>query len=269
MQAVLASDYSFAQFRYLQRLLLVHGRWSYFRMCNFLAYFFYKNFTFTLVHFWYGFYCGFSAQVRKLQDITKSVASFINDLHIMLFFPQTVYDQWFITLFNIVYTSLPVLAMGLFDQGIVTSFLLFFIPYGAFSVMVKEDGADLSDHQTFAFTIATTLVIVVSVQVRHLQQSRKKQGPQEQNLRRIRRTSSRRSAYAFSHQQGYGELITSGKNMRMSTLSSTRSLEGTAQSSSWIENILKRKNEVACISPERPDPPDSHRDFRGSADRLK
>lgn len=90
MQAVLASDYSFAQFRYLQRLLLVHGRWSYFRMCNFLCYFFYKNFAFTLVHFWYGFFCGFSA--------------------------QTVYDQWFITLFNIVYTSLPVLAMGLFDQ---------------------------------------------------------------------------------------------------------------------------------------------------------
>ena len=29
---------------------------------------------------------------------------------------QTVYDQWFITLFNIVYTSLPVLAMGIFDQ---------------------------------------------------------------------------------------------------------------------------------------------------------
>lgn len=29
---------------------------------------------------------------------------------------QTVYDQWFITLFNIVYTSLPVLAMGVFDQ---------------------------------------------------------------------------------------------------------------------------------------------------------
>lgn len=29
---------------------------------------------------------------------------------------QTVYDQHFITLFNIVYTSLPVLAMGIFDQ---------------------------------------------------------------------------------------------------------------------------------------------------------
>ena len=62
-QAVLASDYSFGQFRYLQRLLLVHGRWSYRRMCKFLCYFFYKNFAFTLVHFWFGFLCGFSAQV--------------------------------------------------------------------------------------------------------------------------------------------------------------------------------------------------------------
>ena len=39
MQAVLASDYSIAQFRYLERLLLVHGRWSYYRMCKFLRYY--------------------------------------------------------------------------------------------------------------------------------------------------------------------------------------------------------------------------------------
>ncbi|XP_074532860.1 phospholipid-transporting ATPase ID isoform X2 [Halichoeres trimaculatus] len=346
MQAVLASDYSFAQFRYLQRLLLVHGRWSYFRMCNFLCYFFYKNFAFTLVHFWYGFFCGFSA--------------------------QTVYDQWFITLFNIVYTSLPVLAMGLFDQdvddqyslrypplyklgqhnllfnkrqfflctlqGLGISFLLFFIPYGASSVMVKEDGSLLTDQQTFAVIIATSLVIVVSVQigldkyywtavnhlfiwgslivyfallfamqsdgmfgiftssfpfvgtarnclsetsvwlvivltsvvcvmpglavsflrvnlfptlidkVRHLQQSRKKEGPQEQNLKRVRRTSSRRSAYAFSHQQGYGELITSGKNMRVGSVSSAHSPGRTPRGSTWMANVLKGKNEVSCVS---------------------
>ncbi|XP_057186002.1 phospholipid-transporting ATPase ID isoform X2 [Triplophysa rosa] len=319
MQAVLSSDYSFAQFRYLQRLLLVHGRWSYHRMCNFLCYFFYKNFAFTLVHFWYGFQCGFSA--------------------------QTVYDQWFITLFNIVYTSLPVLSMGLFDQdvneqyslrypnlyrpgqlnqlfnkrkfftctlhGICTSFILFFIPYGAFISAVRDDGTQISDQQAFAVTIATSLVIVVSVQigldtnywtavnhffiwgslavyfailfamqsdglfnifpnqftfigtarnsldqkivwlviflttvvcimpmvavrfiktdcyptqtdkVRLLQQATRRQGPQEQNLRRVRRTSSRRSAYAFAHQQGYGELITSGKNMKVTTSSTS------------------------------------------------
>lgn len=65
MQAVLASDYSIAQFRFLERLLLVHGRWSYYRMCNFLRYFFNKNFAFTLCHFWFAFFCGFSAQVRN------------------------------------------------------------------------------------------------------------------------------------------------------------------------------------------------------------
>ena len=63
MQAVLSSDFSIAQFRYLERLLLVHGRWSYFRMCKFLRYFFYKNFAFSFCHFWFGFFAGFSAQV--------------------------------------------------------------------------------------------------------------------------------------------------------------------------------------------------------------
>lgn len=63
LQAVLASDYSIAQFAFLERLLLVHGRWSYLRMSKFLKYFFYKNFAFTLAHFWYAFFCGYSAQV--------------------------------------------------------------------------------------------------------------------------------------------------------------------------------------------------------------
>ncbi|NWX94552.1 AT8B2 ATPase, partial [Nothoprocta pentlandii] len=173
IQAVLASDYSFSQFKFLQRLLLVHGRWSYLRMCKFLCYFFYKNFAFTMVHFWFGFFCGFSA--------------------------QTVYDQYFITLYNIVYTSLPVLAMGIFDQdvpeqrsmeypklyepgqlnllfnkrefficiaqGIYTSVLMFFIPYGVFTDATRDDGAQLADYQSFAVTVATSLVIVVSVQI--------------------------------------------------------------------------------------------------------
>lgn len=66
MQAVMSSDYAFAQFRYLQRLLLVHGRWSYIRMCKFLRFFFFKNFAFTLVHFWYSFFSGYSSQVWHL-----------------------------------------------------------------------------------------------------------------------------------------------------------------------------------------------------------
>uniref|UniRef100_A0A4W5RF14 Phospholipid-transporting ATPase n=1 Tax=Hucho hucho TaxID=62062 RepID=A0A4W5RF14_9TELE len=173
MQAVLSSDYSFAQFRFLERLLLVHGRWSYLRMCKFLRYFFYKNFTFTFVHFWYAFFCGFSA--------------------------QTVYDEWFITLYNLVYTALPVLGMSLFDQdvndmwsfqhpqlyvpgqlnqyfsktaffkcalhSVYSSVVLFFIPYAAMYDTVRDDGRDIADYQSFALLAQTCLVITVCIQL--------------------------------------------------------------------------------------------------------
>ncbi|XP_061256290.1 phospholipid-transporting ATPase IC isoform X2 [Bos javanicus] len=173
MQAVMSSDYSFAQFRYLQRLLLVHGRWSYIRMCKFLRYFFYKNFAFTLVHFWYSFFNGYSA--------------------------QTAYEDWFITLYNVLYSSLPVLLMGLLNQdvsdklslrfpslyivgqrdllfnyrkffvsllhGALTSLVLFFIPYGAYMQTMGQDGEAPSDYQSFAVTIASALVITVNFQI--------------------------------------------------------------------------------------------------------
>lgn len=41
-QAVMSADYAIGQFRFLQRLILVHGRWSYRRMAEAIANFFYK-----------------------------------------------------------------------------------------------------------------------------------------------------------------------------------------------------------------------------------
>ncbi|XP_066994070.1 phospholipid-transporting ATPase ID isoform X1 [Anabrus simplex] len=173
MQAVLASDYSLAQFRFLERLLLVHGRWSYYRMCKFLRYFFYKNFAFTLCHFWFAFFCGFSA--------------------------QTVFDPMFISVYNLFYTSLPVLALGIFDQdvndrysimypklytpghsnllfnkkeflrsalhGFFTSCVLFLIPYGTYKDGVSPKGHVLSDHMLLGSVVATILVVVVTAQI--------------------------------------------------------------------------------------------------------
>jgi phospholipid-translocating ATPase len=57
-QAVMASDYAIAQFRYLSKLLLVHGRWSYLRTSEMILTFFYKNIMWTLVLFWYQIFCG-------------------------------------------------------------------------------------------------------------------------------------------------------------------------------------------------------------------
>nr|XP_060617301.1 phospholipid-transporting ATPase IC isoform X1 [Anolis sagrei ordinatus] len=314
MQAVMSSDYSFGQFRYLQRLLLVHGRWSYIRMCKFLRYFFYKNFAFTLVHFWYSFFNGYSA--------------------------QTAYEDWFITLYNVLYSSLPVILVGLLDQdvsdklsirfpslyvlgqrdllfnyrkffislfhGVVTSLIIFFIPYGAYLQTMGEDGEAPSDYQSFAVTTASSLIIAVNFQMGldtsywtfvnafsifgsialyfgitfdlhssgihvlfpsafqftgtapnalrqpyiwltiilsvaicllpvvalrfltmtiwptesdKIQKNRKKYKAEEETWRRRpsvfrRGVSGRRSAYAFSHQRGYADLIASGRIIR-------------------------------------------------------
>ncbi|AQK65510.1 Phospholipid-transporting ATPase 3 [Zea mays] len=90
MQAVMASDFAIAQFRFLTDLLLVHGRWSYLRLCKVITYFFYKNLTFTLTQFWFTFQTGFSG--------------------------QRFYDDWFQSLYNVIFTALPVIIVGLFDK---------------------------------------------------------------------------------------------------------------------------------------------------------
>ncbi|XP_069379069.1 phospholipid-transporting ATPase ID-like isoform X2 [Paralichthys olivaceus] len=327
MQAVLSSDFSFAQFRFLQRLLLVHGRWSYLRMCKFLRYFFYKNFTFTFIHFWYAFFCGFSA--------------------------QTVYDEWFITLYNLVYTALPVLGMSLFDQDVddvwsfqhpqlyvpgqlnlyfskkaffkcalhsgYSSLVLFFIPYAAMHNTVRDDGKDVADYQSFALLTQTCLLFAVSIQLGlemsywtavntifvlgsllmyfavtftmysngmflmlpsafpfigtarnslnqpnvwltilitstlcilpvvtyrflliqlcptindkvmfKVRQTKATPAPPPRRTH-IRRTSTRRSGYAFSHAQGYGDLVTSGRFLRRPAVSRSSGLAHTGR----------------------------------------
>nr|XP_019599505.1 PREDICTED: phospholipid-transporting ATPase IK isoform X2 [Rhinolophus sinicus] len=92
MQAVLSSDYVLAQFCFLRRLLLVHGRWSYMRICKFLRYFVYKTLASMMVQIWYAFYSGFTA--------------------------QPLYEGWFLALYNVLYTTLPVLYIGLFEQDV-------------------------------------------------------------------------------------------------------------------------------------------------------
>ena len=51
------------QFKYLNRLLFVHGAWSYLRLTKVILYYFYKNVTLFVILFWYTFYNGFSGQI--------------------------------------------------------------------------------------------------------------------------------------------------------------------------------------------------------------
>ncbi|XP_056895462.1 phospholipid-transporting ATPase IF isoform X3 [Takifugu flavidus] len=69
-QAVRNSDYAIARFKFLAKLLLVHGHFYYIRIATLVQYFFYK----------------------------------------------TLYDSVYLTLYNICFTSLPILVYSLFEQ---------------------------------------------------------------------------------------------------------------------------------------------------------
>ena len=60
---MMSADFAVAQFRFLEPLLLVHGRWSYLRIARMVSYFFYKNLLFGLTIFFYNALCFFSGQI--------------------------------------------------------------------------------------------------------------------------------------------------------------------------------------------------------------
>ncbi len=63
MQAVRASDFSVGQFRFLVRLLLVHGSWAYKRIAKFILFYFYKNMANVLTEYFFAFQAAFSGQI--------------------------------------------------------------------------------------------------------------------------------------------------------------------------------------------------------------
>ena len=77
MQAVMASDFAFAQFRFLERLILLHGRYNYKRIARMVTYFFFKNIAFGLTIFIYNLLTNASGQTvyngqrRDIQSISE------------------------------------------------------------------------------------------------------------------------------------------------------------------------------------------------------
>ena len=90
LQAANSADFAIAQFRYLSRLLFVHGAWNYSRISKVILYSFYKNITLYIIELWFAIYncCG----------------------------GQVIYERWTIGMYNLLFTSAPPVALGLFDR---------------------------------------------------------------------------------------------------------------------------------------------------------
>ncbi|KAL9016500.1 MAG: hypothetical protein Q9185_006158 [Variospora sp. 1 TL-2023] len=92
LQAARSADVAIGQFRYLRKLLLVHGAWSYQRISKVILYSFYKNIALYMTQFWYSFQNAFSGQI--------------------------IMESWTLSFYNVFFTVLPPFVMGIFDQFI-------------------------------------------------------------------------------------------------------------------------------------------------------
>ena len=98
LQAARISDYSIAQFRFLQKLLLVHGRWNYIRTGKYILMTFWKELMFYLLQASYQRWTGYTG--------------------------TSLFESTSLTVFNTLFTSLPVIFLGIFEQDLNASTLL-------------------------------------------------------------------------------------------------------------------------------------------------
>ncbi|KAF2216371.1 hypothetical protein CERZMDRAFT_119890 [Cercospora zeae-maydis SCOH1-5] len=98
LQAGKVSDYTIAQFRFLAKLLLVHGRWNYIRTCKYTVGTFYKEMLFYLTQALYQRYSGYSG--------------------------TSLYESWSLSMFNTLFTSLTIIFLGIFEQDLRASTLI-------------------------------------------------------------------------------------------------------------------------------------------------
>ncbi|XVF84151.1 hypothetical protein PTKIN_Ptkin17bG0002800 [Pterospermum kingtungense] len=91
-QAVMASDFAMGQFRFLKRLLLVHGHWNYQRLAYLVLYNFYRNAVFVLMLFWYILCTAFST--------------------------TSALTDWSSVFYSVIYTSIPTIVVGILDKDL-------------------------------------------------------------------------------------------------------------------------------------------------------
>lgn len=98
LQAARVADYAISQFSFLQRLLLVHGRWNYVRTSKFVLWTFWKEMFFYLPQEIFTRWTGYTG--------------------------TSLYESWSLTVLNVLFTSLCVIVPGVWEQDLNAETLL-------------------------------------------------------------------------------------------------------------------------------------------------
>ena len=96
-QAANNADFAIGQFKFLRRLLLVHGRWNYSRQSRVFLYSMHKNMVLTLTLYWFCYYSAMSG--------------------------TSLYESWIYTGYNFI-LGLPIIVYGILDRDLSDVFQL-------------------------------------------------------------------------------------------------------------------------------------------------
>ncbi|KAI9731020.1 MAG: hypothetical protein M1834_005483 [Cirrosporium novae-zelandiae] len=132
LQAARSSDYSIAQFRFLLKLLLVHGRWNYIRTCKYTLGTFWKEMVFYLTQALFQRWGGYTG--------------------------TSLYEAWSMSMFNTLFTSLPVIILGIFEKDLSASTLLA-VPE-LYGIGQRNEGFNIKVYLYWMFTAASEAVII-------------------------------------------------------------------------------------------------------------
>lgn len=90
-----SADYAISQFRFLQRLLFVHGRYGYNRVSKMICYYFYKNVVLVATEIHFAYWNGFSGQIFFADWLTTLYNAFFTSWLCLfaLMFERDVNDE--------------------------------------------------------------------------------------------------------------------------------------------------------------------------------
>jgi phospholipid-transporting ATPase len=98
LQAANNSDYAIPQFKFLEKLLLVHGSWNYHRITRCILYFFYKNSSLHLQQLWFAPFNLYSG--------------------------TNMFENWHLAFYNAAFLLYPPMAIAIFERPYPKKYLL-------------------------------------------------------------------------------------------------------------------------------------------------
>ena len=110
LQAANSADFAIAQFRFLQRLLFVHGAWNYTRISKVILYCFYKNICLYIIELWFAIYSFWTGQVLFER---WTIGKTFPPISFFLFKIMSI----FVGMYNLLFTGAPPIVIGLFDHS--------------------------------------------------------------------------------------------------------------------------------------------------------